>query len=552
LLFSWGRRCWIAEELRWDALRRELGAEARLFYRHRRKNLHRKCGNIRDFCENWGALYDYMVVFDADSLMTGETLLELTRRMDADPRAALIQVPPQSVGRASLFARMQQFAGSVYGPLYAAGLAFLFGADGNYWGHNAIIRVQPFMRHCGLPDLPGRAPLGGEILSHDFVEAALLRKAGWKVLMAADLAGSYEEPPPSIIDHLKRDRRWCEGNLQHIRLIFAAGFRAASRVHFATGAMSYLSAPLLLLLLLTFGSLEAYQIVHIAPVTYVGRYPVLAFPKSYAGALSALIVATATLLYGPKLLAYLVLARNRAALAAHGGAGKAALSIVLEAVFSTLLAPVLILSHSGFVLSILLGQGAAWGAQQRYDRRPSWLSVIRLFAPHTIFAVAMVTGTLRYIPGNYWLLPLLVGLALSIPLVYLTSVAEIGRWAQRHGLFVIPSETQGLPILRRVHEVMSARAASEHVALRGDGGGMESIQRLIENRFVVKLHLALLRDAPSPEDDRHQSPALLEIARRGELGAITSKGWSALLSDSSSVAALHRRQQGPPSMPIRG
>ena len=164
----------------------------------------------------------------------------------------------------------------------------------------------------------------------------------------------------------------------------------------------------------------------------------------------------------------------------------------------------------------------------------------------------MVAGALRYIPGSYWLLPLLAGLALSIPLVYLTSVAEIGLRARRCGLFVIPSETQGLPILRRVHEVMSARAAGEHPALRGDGGGMESIERLIQDRTVAKLHLALLRDAPSTEGDRQQNPALLEIARRGELAAVTSKGWSALLSDPSSVAALHRRQRGSPSMPIRG
>jgi membrane glycosyltransferase len=237
-------QCWIAEEIEWDRLRRERGPLPALYYRHRLRNDAKKSGNIREFCENWGALYAYMIVLDADSVMTGPAFIEMIRRMDENPRTALIQVPPALVGRHSLFARIQQFASSVYGPLFWEGLAHLQGPDGNYWGHNAIIRVQPFMQNCGLPKLKGNGPLGGEILSHDFVEAAMLRRAGWEVCMAPDLSGSYEEPPPSLLDHVKRDRRWCEGNLQHIKLIFARGFRTASRMHLAMGVMSYLSAPI--------------------------------------------------------------------------------------------------------------------------------------------------------------------------------------------------------------------------------------------------------------------------------------------------------------------
>ena len=189
-----------------------------------------------------------MVILDADSLMTGKTLSHLVGLMDANPRAALIQAPAQLVGRNSLFARIQQYASSVYGPLYTAGLAFLQGPDGNYWGHNAIIRVHAFMQHCGLPRLPGQPPFGGEIMSHDFVEAALLRRAGWEVWMAPDIGGSFEEPPPTLMDYLIRDRRWCQGNLQHLRVVFAQGLTLPSRLHMAMGIMSYVSSPLWLLL----------------------------------------------------------------------------------------------------------------------------------------------------------------------------------------------------------------------------------------------------------------------------------------------------------------
>src|ERR1700761_2163865 len=283
---------WVAEEMEWQALNSELGDDAHIYYRHRARNTGRQAGNIQDFCENWGQLYDYMVILDADSLMTGNTLSRLVGLMDANPKVALIQAPPQLGGRGSLFARIQQFASSAYGPLYSAGLAYLQGPDGNYWGHNAIIRVHAFMQHCGLPKLTGRPPFGGEIMSHDFVEAALLRRAGWEVWMAPDIGGSFEEPPPTLMDYLIRDRRWCQGNLQHLKIVFAQGLALPSRLHLAMGIMSYLSSPLWLLLLIV-SALE------------VPRLGVSAKGLSMAdvAALGVLVLAMVILLYGPKLLA---------------------------------------------------------------------------------------------------------------------------------------------------------------------------------------------------------------------------------------------------------
>ncbi|MCU1386541.1 MAG: glucosyl transferase, partial [Acidobacteria bacterium] len=296
---------WVAEEMAWQKLKIALGA-ANIFYRHRTRNTGRKAGNIQDFCENWGQLYDYMVILDADSLMTGRTLAHLVGLMDANPRAALIQAPAQLVGRHSLFARIQQFSSSVYGPIHTAGLAWMQGADGTYWGHNAIIRVHAFMQYCGLPRLPGKPPFGGEIMSHDFVEAALLRRAGWDVWMAPDIGGSFEEPPPTISDYLLRDRRWCQGNLQHLRIVFARGLTLPSRLHLAMGIMSYIASPLWLLLLIVSG-IETLNYIPAPGASFIGTEPSLALAVSHAAELGVLVLATLVLLYAPKILAMIAL-----------------------------------------------------------------------------------------------------------------------------------------------------------------------------------------------------------------------------------------------------
>lgn len=443
-----------AETEGWKAL--QTGEAPNVYYRHREDNTGKKAGNIAEFCRNWGALYDYMVVLDADSLMTGDTLAALMRLMDANPRTALIQVAPQLVGRDSLFARIQQFSSSVYGPLYAAGLSLLQGPGGNYWGHNAIIRIQPFMDHCGLPELRGPAPLGGEILSHDFVEAALLRRAGWQLHLVTDLDGSYEEPPPTLIDHLIRDRRWCQGNLQHLQLIFGQGFRTESRGHFFNGVMSYVSSPLWLAMLIVSVFVIADQ-PHIAPVIYIGRYPVLAFGFSHTFDFVALILAMVTLLYGPKFLALTLILRDPAARAAHGGGWNATASVLLEAVFSTLLAPISMLSQSAFVVRIMLGETKGWGAQFRGERRIRTVVIARAFAVHTLIGIAAAVAIHQWLPASlWWFVPLLAGPVLSIPLVRLTSSTSAGLAARRMGLFITPGEVGRIGVVDRVRSLMAA------------------------------------------------------------------------------------------------
>ncbi|HMA97815.1 MAG TPA: glucans biosynthesis glucosyltransferase MdoH, partial [Wenzhouxiangella sp.] len=232
----------IEEQAHLARLQQRLGARLPLHYRHRPNNGGRKAGNVADFCRRWGPGFDFMLVLDADSRMDAASMHRLVSRMQADPSLGLIQTVPIPAGQSSLFARVMQFASSLYSPMLATGQAFWQGRAGNYWGHNALIRVSAFMSSCGLPRLPGKPPLGGEILSHDFVEAALLVRAGWSVVLDTAVLSSHEEMPANLIDFLARDRRWMQGNLQHLRLLGMTALQPASRLHFLFGAFAYLSS----------------------------------------------------------------------------------------------------------------------------------------------------------------------------------------------------------------------------------------------------------------------------------------------------------------------
>src|SRR5215467_8701683 len=240
---------WVREELAFAELKREVSQPERLFYRNRRENIDRKCGNIGDFCATYGERYEYLIVFDADSIMSPRSLVNLVRIMEKNPKVGIVQAPPLPVNRRTLFGRLHQFAMHAYSQIFITGLNFWQGGAANYWGHNAIIRIRPFWEHCRLPKLSGQQPLGGSILSHDFVEAAFMRRAGWKVYLASELRGSYEEVPSSLIGYAARDRRWCQGNLQHARLLSTPGSHSVNGIHILVGLMGYLASPLWLLLL---------------------------------------------------------------------------------------------------------------------------------------------------------------------------------------------------------------------------------------------------------------------------------------------------------------
>ena len=365
----------VAERKAWLELCRACRAFGRIFYRLRQHRIKRKSGNVADFCRRWGRNYRYMVVLDADSVMSGACLVELVRLMEANPDAGIIQTAPRACGRETMYARIQQFATHAYGPLFVAGMHYWQLGEAHYWGHNAIIRVAPFIRHCALARLPGRGNLSGEILSHDFVEAALMRRAGWGVWIAYDLPGSYEEMPPNLIDELKRDRRWCQGNLINSRLFFAHGLHPAHRAVFVTGVMAYASAPLwFLFLVLSTVALAVHTLV--APQYFVAPnqlFPL--WPQWQPLRAMELFAATAFVLFLPKLFGVMLTAVKGAR--AFGGLALLLASATIEVVFSALLAPIRMLFHTQFVASALVGLKVVWKSPPRDDSETRWSEALR-------------------------------------------------------------------------------------------------------------------------------------------------------------------------------
>ncbi len=528
---------WVQEEEAWHALCREENAFGRIFYRRRKKNLKRKSGNIADFCRRWGANYRYMIVFDADSLMAGATLARMVQSMEAHPEIGILQTPPKAIDSRSLIARVQQFANHLYGPIFAAGFHYWQLGDAQYWGHNAIIRIEPFMKHCQLPTLPGRGPLGGEILSHDFVESALMRRAGYGVWLAYNLAGSYEKTPPSLIDELTRDRRWCQGNLQHSRLIFTHGFFPTHRALFINGIMSYGSALLWFFFLLA-SSFQAVAELFILP-EYFPAGPTLFpdWPKYFPIWALSLFGSTAGLLFLPKIMAVLLVAWRGGA-RYFGGLWRMMLSALGEVVVSTFLAPVRMLFHSYFVVTTLLGRSVSWNAQNRDDRGTAWRDALSFHWWGT--ALGLGWGWLMYLvsPGFFlWLSPIVTGLILSVPLSVWTSRVSLGQASRRAGLFLTPSDVEPAPELRQLEANLARPEPYDPFHLpRGKG-----FVRAVVIPRVFALHAALTaNERRNSQRKREHLAALRDKALDNGPDALGPKDKIAILSDPETLRALHR------------
>ncbi|RRH78278.1 glucans biosynthesis glucosyltransferase MdoH [Falsigemmobacter faecalis] len=438
-----------AQERAWfEKLLDDTGAEGRIFYRIRETNRGRKAGNIEDFFTRSGAGYEFAVILDADSLMEGETLVEMVRRMEAAPDLGLLQTLPVVVNARSSFSRIQQFSAAFYSPIFCRGLAMMQGRTGPFWGHNAIVRVRAFAESAGLPELTGKPPFGGHILSHDYVEAALLARAGWTVRVDDDLGGSYEEGPENMVLHAKRDRRWCQGNLQHGRLLFAPGLKLWSRFVFIQGILSYLSPVLWLMFLLA--SIAAPLFV--PPVNYFPiegwSFPVI--PVSEASRAIALAIGVFSLLFLPKLLILLdAILRGRAK--GYGGAFRAGASVLTELLFSAIAAPVFLMFNTRSVLQVLSGRDGGWPAQSRGDGS---LTLREAWATGAWIVSSGASGfglAFWFAPGLVpWLSPVLLPMFFA-PLILWAS-SQKGSLCR----FLTPSETSRPAILRR-HEAWITR-----------------------------------------------------------------------------------------------
>jgi membrane glycosyltransferase len=451
---------YVQETAALNALRDALGERFRVWYRRRPENVGKKAGNLRDFVTRWGGRYDFMIVLDADSVLSADTLVTLVREMVADPKLALLQTVPRLCGGHTLFARLQQFAGTVYGPIVARGIAAWAGDDGNYWGHNAIIRVRAFAAACGLPSLPGRKPFGGMIMSHDFVEAALLRRAGWAVRMLPTIGGSWEESPPSLLDVASRDRRWAQGNIQHLAVVGSAGFTWPNRMHMWIGVMSYLASPLWLMLIAVGLGVTA----HIATVQfdYFGDEPSLfpRWPRFDSERMIALFIFAMAVLFTPKILGFLRALITRE-LVGRVGVIRLVLGVVGETVLSALYAPIMMLIQTRQVWEILRGQDSGWTTQSRGRAGSRWHALLRRHWMHMIAGLG-IGAALSFIslPLLAWMAPALIGLVLAIPLSAISGSELCAKIARVFGFFAIPEEVS-VPMVIRQRDVLERRIARE-------------------------------------------------------------------------------------------
>jgi membrane glycosyltransferase len=431
-----------AERAAWEDLRAELASgpdqpQIEVYYRLRQRRTDRKAGNVADFCRRWGKDYRYMVVLDADSVMSGDCLVSMVKLMEANPTAGIIQTATQAIGHVTLHARAQQFGSRVTGRLFTLGMQFWQMGESHYWGHNAIIRIAPFMQHCALARIEGTGGMAGSIMSHDFVEAALMRRAGYHVWLVADLVGSYEQQPPDLLAELQRDRRWCQGNLQNSRLIAEPGIHPVHRSMFATGAMAYLSAPLWLCFM-TLGT-----------ALWLSGSPMVSDWTVLPGELAWLWAWTLCMLFFPRILGIASVFLNRQQ-QAYGGAASLLRSALLETLIALLQAPIRMLAHSLFVVIALTGLKLEWKSPPRQAAAVPWRHALRQLAPMSGVIVALAAG-IAMIDASalVWLLPVGLPLLLSIPMTVLTSKVGVGSAMRAQSYLLIPEETRSPAVLRR-------------------------------------------------------------------------------------------------------
>lgn len=426
---------WIKEEAAYLELCESTGNYQKFHYRRRKSNLNGKSGNIADFCRRWGNRYEHMIILDADSLMSGEIIVQLIAMMEKNPKAGIIQTNSKLFRATTLFQKLTEFSSYLFSSYFLKGASFWQINANSYWGHNAILRIKPFMEYCALPHLPEYGGLGGKILSHDTVEASLMRKAGYEVLCAYELEGSYEENPPNIIDVLKRDQRWCQGNLQHFWFLFGKKIPFINRIHILNGILSYLNSPIWLcyILLSLWNYIEESKFLNYSMLPEEFEY---FKAQIYDPLYLKLLYLSLLLLFLPRVLSYFRLPLKQIFLKFP--------AFFLETLFSILIAPIYMIYHSVFVVSIFLNKKISWGPQNR-DAESSYPFS---YVVSSFFGITILGLVSAYISYSYSLMlffltmPIWIGWTLSIPLVMFTSreqkslhsLFDLSYWKPNRGL----------------------------------------------------------------------------------------------------------------------
>jgi membrane glycosyltransferase len=524
---------WVIEETSWTNLCRNLGGFGRIYYRRRKTNENRKAGNIGDFVRTWGGGYEAMLVLDADSLMDGADIVKMARVMEDYPRLGILQTPPKLVRGSSVFTRLQQFAMRLYGPLFIRGLNYWQLDGGSYWGHNALIRLKPFSEFCELPALPGREPFGGRILSHDFVEAALMVAEGWEVWLAWDIEGTCEEAPPTLVDHLIRDRRWMQGNLQHMWLIFARKLPFPTRMHLFMGIMAYLGSPLWFLFLLV-GTWVAWdrhssKLSQLPFESYVDRW----FGINGIQQSLVLTLFIFMLLFLPKILAVIRALLCRGIRRSFGGIFPLLTGVFLETLVSMLLAPAIMAAHTLMVLSIFLGRAVGWNTQNRETDGTSWGDAIRFHAFPTLLGIAWTFVALNISPlFAAWMSPILLGLLLSAPVSVITSRSRTGRALLKHRILATPEELAPPEFIRLADQAIAA----VDPALDAASPARHGVIAAVVDPYVNGVHVSLLEASEITESGEHLAERCLTLGPAG----LSKNELSELLYLAPAMLMVHR------------
>lgn len=426
------------EERQFAAWRRVDPAPERLRYRRRADNADHKTGNIWDWLDRHGAAYDYFVTLDADSLMSGRLLTRLVRIMDRNPGLGILQTLIVGLPSSSAFARVFQFGMRHGMRSYTTGSAWWLGDAGPYWGHNAIIRTEAFMRHCRLPHLPGKPPLGGLILSHDQVEACLMRRAGYEVRVMPEEGGSFEVNPPTLPEFIRRDLRWCQGNMQYWRLLPVGGFRPMARLQLALAILMYVAGPAWLGFMLT-GLAKAMSI------GFGWGEPAAMNEAAWSPTVAALgiglfaIMMTVNLV--PKLAGLVDVALRPEQRRAYGGWRMLGISAIAEFFFALMLGPAMAVAQTIFIAGLPFGRMVRWEAQRRDDHSIAFRDALLGLWPQCLLGLCLLLGFAAAMPAVLpWTLPVVGGLLLAIPFAWLTARPGLGRALTRFGLCAVPEE----------------------------------------------------------------------------------------------------------------
>ena len=411
--------------------RRWLGTLRGLTYRRRLSNPGFKAGNIRDFCLRWGSGHDFALVLDADSFMSGDKIVAIVRVMEAEPRLGILQCLTVGLPSLSPLARLFQFGMRLGMRSYTLGGAWWQGDCGPYWGHNAIFRVAPFTEHCDLPQLPGKPPLGGDILSHDQIEAVLMRRAGYDVRVIPVEGGSYEENPPTLIEFVRRDLRWCVGNLQYFALLDMPGLRLVSRVQLLLAIWLFLASAC---------NVGLWSLILVQSLIRSGGDWLAAAPALW------LVAALAVMSLAPKIATALAVVLDPAERAAYGGIGRFGTGFLVELAFSFLITPIMAVSQTAAIVALCFGRTIGWTAQVRTEHAVTWADAASRFWPHTLFGLMVAAGLAHLsVAAVLWSLPVYFGLVVAIPLTVVTSVPAVGRTMARCRLCSIPEEIRPPP-----------------------------------------------------------------------------------------------------------